>query len=132
MAVQEKTTFEMPRMDIGREAPAVSRAMVALEREIKIASPLRELVKLRASMINGCAYCVDMHTKDARKTGESEQRLYAVAAWREAPFFSDRERAALALTDAITLVSKGHVPREVYDEAAVHFHTEPRLARRGS
>jgi AhpD family alkylhydroperoxidase len=114
----------MPRMDIGREAPAVSRAMVALEREIKIASPLREPVKLRASMINGCAYCVDMHTKNARKAGESEQRLHAVAAWREAPFFSDRERAALALTDAITLVSEGHLPREVYDEVAAHFDTE--------
>ncbi len=88
----------------------MSRALVALEREIRIEPALRELVKLRASILNGCAYCIDMHTKDARKAGESEQRLYAVAAWQEAPFFSERERAALALTDAVTLIAGTHVP----------------------
>ena len=92
----------------------LSRALVALEREIRIDPVLRELVKLRASILNGCAYCIDMHTKDARKAGESEQRLYAVAAWREAPFFSERERAALALTDAVTLLADTHVPADIW------------------
>jgi AhpD family alkylhydroperoxidase len=118
------STVEAERMNIGREAPALSRALVALEREIRIDPALRELVKLRASILNGCAYCIDMHTKDARKAGESEQRLYAVAAWHEAPFFSERERAALALTDAVTLIADRHVPAVVYDEAARHFDSE--------
>ncbi len=118
------TTFESERLNIGHEAPALNRALVALEREIRIDPVLRELVKLRASILNGCAYCVDMHTKDARKAGESEQRLYAVAAWHEAPFFSERERAALALTDAVTLVADTHVPAAVYEEAARHFDAE--------
>jgi AhpD family alkylhydroperoxidase len=117
------TTFEEPRMNIAREAASVNRAMVALEQAIDIEPTLRELVRLRASMINGCAYCIDMHTKDARQAGESEQRLYAVAAWEEAPFFTERERAALALTDAVTLVSGGHVPRDVYEAAAAQFET---------
>jgi AhpD family alkylhydroperoxidase len=95
--------------------------MIELGDSIELDPPLRELVNLRASILNGCAYCVDMHTKDARKAGESEQRLYAVAAWHEAPFFDDRERAALALTDAVTLITDGHVPREVWDQAAAHF-----------
>ena len=82
---------------------------------------MRELVKLRASILNGCAYCIDMHSKRARKAGESEQRLYMVAAWQDAPFFSERERAALALTDAVTLVAETHVPAEVYEEAARLF-----------
>jgi AhpD family alkylhydroperoxidase len=115
---------EAERMNIRRAAPALSRALVTLEGEIRIDSVLRELVKLRASILNSCAYCIDMHTKDARKAGESEQRLYAVAAWQEAPFFSERERAALALTDAVTLVADTHVPAAVYDEAARHFEPE--------
>src|ERR1700741_4466925 len=81
---------------------------------------LRELVKLRASQINGCAYCVDMHSKDARRGGESEQRVYGVSAWREAPYYSERERAALALTEAVTLLPRG-LPEEVFEEAARHF-----------
>lgn len=81
---------------------------------------LQELVRLRASQINGCAYCIDMHTKDARHRGETEQRLYALAAWRDAPFFSAAERAALALTEAVTLLPDG-VPDEVVDEAKRHF-----------
>lgn len=82
---------------------------------------LLELVKMRASQINGCAYCIDMHSKDARAAGETEQRLYALSAWHETPFFTERERAALALTEAITLVSSSHVPEVVLDQAAEHF-----------
>ncbi|MCC6498887.1 MAG: carboxymuconolactone decarboxylase family protein [Anaerolineales bacterium] len=82
---------------------------------------LIELVKLRASQINGCAYCIDMHTKDARTNGESEQRLYSVSAWREAPFYSERERAALAWTEAVTLISANQVPDEIYATAREHF-----------
>ena len=86
---------------------------------------LRELVRLHASTINGCAYCVDMHSKDARAAGETEQRLYSLGAWREAPWFTPAERAALALTEAVTLLHDGHVPRAVFDEAARHFEPEP-------
>jgi AhpD family alkylhydroperoxidase len=84
-------------------------------------SALLELVKMRASQINGCAYCVDMHSKDARANGETEQRLYALSAWRETPFFSERERGALALTEAVTLVAESHVPQRVVAEAAAVF-----------
>ncbi len=85
---------------------------------------LLELIKVRASQINGCAYCIDMHTKDARAAGETEQRLYALSAWRETPFFTERERAALALTEAVTLVADTHVPRDVVDEASAPFSAE--------
>jgi AhpD family alkylhydroperoxidase len=95
--------------------------MRALEGEIRIDPVLRELIRLRASILNSCAYCIDMHTKRARRAGESEQRLHAVAAWHEAPFFDEAERAALALTDAITLLAETHVPAEVFEEAAAHF-----------
>ena len=115
-------------MDVAKEARAPYRAMIDLGNSIDFDPPLRELVNLRASILNGCAYCVDMHTKDARKAGESEQRLYAVAAWHEAPFFDERERAAFALTDAVTLISEGHVPREVWDQAVEHFEP-PELAQ---
>jgi AhpD family alkylhydroperoxidase len=124
VSVETATAFERERLSIGREAPAISRAMVALEREIHVEPLLRELVRLRVSILNGCAYCIDMHTKKARKAGESEQRLYAVAAWHEAPFFNARERAALALTDAITLIAETHVPAAVFEEAAGHFDNE--------
>lgn len=93
-------------------------------RELGLETSLYELVKIRASQINGCAFCIDMHTKDARALGETEQRIYALNAWREAPFYSERERAALAFTEAITLLTDGHVPDEVYEAAAHHF--EPR------
>ena len=86
-----------------------------------IDSVLLELVKMRASQINGCAYCVDMHSKDARAAGETEQRLYALSAWRETPFFTDRERAALALTEEVTLISEAQVRQPVIDEAAAVF-----------
>lgn len=82
---------------------------------------LMELMRLRASQINGCAYCIDMHTKDARARGETEQRLYELDAWRETPFYSERERAALAWTEAVTLVAKDHVPDEVYEQARSQF-----------
>ncbi len=85
---------------------------------------LLELMKMRASQINACAYCIDMHSKDARAAGETEQRLYALSAWRETPFFTDRERAALAWTEAVTLISDGHVRDEIYTEAREHFTEE--------
>src|SRR5262245_15274834 len=83
-----------------------------------------ELVKMRTSQLNGCAYCIDMHTKDARAAGETEQRLYLLDAWREAPLYTDRERAALEWTEAVTRVADGHVPDEVFDEARDHFSEE--------
>jgi AhpD family alkylhydroperoxidase len=85
---------------------------------------LLELVKMRASQINGCAYCIDMHSKDARALGESEQRLYALNAWRETPFYSERERAALRWTEELTLISQGHAPDAVYGEVREHFSEE--------
>src|SRR5919197_1931368 len=115
------TPFERPRLHVGRVARVPYRAMAALDDAVELDASLRDLISLRASIVNGCAYCVDMHTKDARKRGESEQRLYAVAAWHEAPFFDERERAALALTDAVTFVGDGHVPRPVWGEAAALF-----------
>lgn len=120
MSTEIASAFEAERMNIAVEAPELSRALVALERELRIDPVLRELVKLRASILNGCAYCIDLHTKDARKADESEQRLHAVAAWHEAPFFNERERAALALTDAVTLIADTHVPAAAYDQAARH------------
>ena len=101
--------------------------MSGLERYLEtstIERSLRELVKLRASLINGCAYCIDIHSKDAGALGESEQQLYALAAWHEAPFYTERERAALAWTDTVTRVSETHVPDEVFAEARRHFSEE--------
>jgi AhpD family alkylhydroperoxidase len=113
------------RLDYGRVAPGAIRAMVALERYVKEETDLEpelvELVKLRASQINGCAYCIDMHTKDARAAGTEEQRLYLLSAWREAPFYTERERAALAWAEAVTLVSESGVGDEVYAFAREHF-----------
>ena len=86
--------------------------------------PLLELVKMRASQINGCAYCLDIHSKDARALGETEQRLYLLDAWREAPFYTNRERAALEWTESITLVAESHVPDEVYERVKPHFTPE--------
>jgi AhpD family alkylhydroperoxidase len=123
MSTEIVSAFEAEQMNIAVEAPELSRALVALERELRIDPVLRELVKLRASILNGCAYCIDLHTKDARKADESEQRLYAVAAW-EAPFFNQRERAALALTDAVTLIADTHLPAATYDQAARHFDAQ--------
>ena len=108
-------------MEIGRIAPPLHRDLITLGNEVELDPRLRELVNVRASIVNGCAYCIDKHTKAARRAGESEQRLHAVAAWHEAPFFDDTERAALALTDAVTLISGEHVPREVWEEASAYF-----------
>jgi len=101
--------------------------MYALEsfvRKSALEPSLIELVKMRASQINGCAYCIDMHSKDARAAGESEQRLYALSAWRETPFFTERERAALAWAEEITLISQNHVPDSAYEEAKRCFSEE--------
>ena len=124
MSVEDVINVQSERMNIHRGIPEVSRAMAVLERQIKVEPVLRELVKLRASILNGCAYCIDMHSKRARKAGESEQRIYTIAAWQDAPFFSERERAALALTDAVTLVAETHAPAEVYENAARYFNSE--------
>lgn len=109
------------RIEIDKFAPDGVKAMWGLENYVRhcgLESSLLELVKFRASQINGCAYCIDMHTKDARAHGETEQRLYALNAWRETPFFNDRERAALAWAEAVTLVAEGHVPDEVFEQRA--------------
>jgi AhpD family alkylhydroperoxidase len=95
--------------------------MAAFDRAIEFDPQLRELVKIRASQLNGCAYCIDMHTYEARRAGESDRRMHAVAAWRESPLFSARERVALALTDAITLLADAGVPDEIYDQAEAEF-----------
>jgi AhpD family alkylhydroperoxidase len=112
-----------PRLDIN-VAPGIYKAMIGLEAYLHqsgIEIPLLHLIKLRASQVNGCAYCIDMHWKDLRAIGESEQRLYGLDAWRESPYYSDRERAALAWTEAVTLITEGHVPDAVYEEVRPHF-----------
>ena len=116
------------RLDIQKTSPVAFHAMLGLETFVRKSSKLEPsllaLVKIRASQINGCAFCLDMHSKDARADGESEQRLYTLSAWRETPFFTDRERAALAWTEAVTLVSQDHVPDAVYQEARQRFTEE--------
>jgi len=116
------------RLDFDAVVPGFSRAMAALDRaatkELDSAGldpQLRELVRIRASQLNGCAYCIDMHTKDARAAGETEQRLYALPAWRETPFFTGRERAALAFTESVTLLAPAHVPEADYEAVAKQF-----------
>lgn len=107
-----------------KAAPGVFKAMLGLGRylhECGLEQSLLTLVDLRASQINGCAYCIDMHWKDLRAGGENEQRLYSLDAWRESPFYSDRERAALEWTEALTLITNGHVPDEVYEKVRPHF-----------
>lgn len=109
------------RISLVAEARGAYRAMGAFDRSIEFDPALRELVKIRASQLNGCAYCIDMHTRAARKAGESEQRLYALAAWRESPLFTPRERAALELADAITRIGERGVPDDLYECAAAEF-----------
>ena len=116
------------RLDFESHAAGYARAMGHLDqaatRELDRAgvdARLRELIRIRASQLNGCAYCIDMHTKDARAVGETEQRLYALPAWRETPFFTDRERAALAFTESVTLLAAGHVPAADFDAVAAEF-----------
>ena len=113
-----------PRMNFYQAAPDTIKALTALEAQIQasgLEQSLIELVKTRASQINGCAYCINMHTQDARKHGETEQRLYLLNAWREAPVYSDRERAALAWTEAVTLISETHAPDDVYNDVRAQF-----------
>lgn len=117
------------RLRYGRIAPEAVRAMLGLElyaRRSGLEPSLLNLVKLRASQINGCSYCIDMHTKDARSNGEAERRLYALTAWTETPFFSTRERAALAWTEAVTCIRDDHVPDMVYEQTRRQF-TEKEL-----
>jgi len=112
------------RLNYGKNAPGVYEAMEGLEQylgQCGLEKPLMFLVQLRASQINGCAYCLDMHWKDLRASGDHEQRLYSLDAWRECPYYSDRERAALAWTEAVTLITQGHVPDAVYAEARSQF-----------
>jgi len=122
------------RLDFDAHAAAFAKAMAHLDHtatkqvdKVEFDQLLRELVRIRASQINGCAYCIDMHTKDARAAGETEQRLYALSAWRETPFFTDRERAALAFTESVTLLAHDHVPTGAYEAVADHF-TEDEIA----
>jgi AhpD family alkylhydroperoxidase len=110
-----------PRLPVGRNAPTVYRAMDAFDRSIDFEPRLRELVRIRASQLNGCAYCLDQHTRDARAAGEGERRLATVGAWRESVFFTERERAALALTDEVTRIGEHGVSDAVWADAAAHF-----------
>ena len=115
----------MPRrLDPAKVSPAALKTMLDIEGYLAkcgLERPLIHLIKMRASQINGCAYCLDMHSKDARAEGDTEQRLYALDAWRETPFYSARERAALAWTEALTLISQTHAPDDVYREARAQF-----------
>jgi len=117
-----------PRIDYRKHATAPGvQALTALEQHVRksgLDTKLLELVRMRASQLNGCAYCLDMHSKDARAEGETEQRIYELNAWRETPFYSDRERAALEWTEAVTLVSETHVPDDVYERVRRHFNQD--------
>jgi AhpD family alkylhydroperoxidase len=120
-----------PRVDLTKHvASGMGRAMLALSSEVaaQIEPGLSELIKIRASQMNGCAYCIDMHTKDARLSGETEQRIYSLNAWRETSFFSERERAALEWTEAVTRVGDTHVPDEIYQRVAAHFDEQEMVA----
>jgi AhpD family alkylhydroperoxidase len=115
------------RLDFYKANPSAIKALLAVEERIgksSLEKSLAELVRLRASQINGCAFCVDMHVTDARKGGETDRRLAAVVVWRETPFFTDRERAALEWTEALTLVSQNHVPDAVWEAVQPHFTEE--------
>jgi AhpD family alkylhydroperoxidase len=115
------------RIDLMHVNPGIMQAMFALERQVRQAGfdqKLLDLVRMRASQINGCAYCLDMHSKDARANGESEQRLYGLEAWRETPYYSARERAALEWTEALTLVAETRVPDDVYERVREQFSEE--------
>ncbi len=112
------------RLNAYSAAPDAAKAIMQVETYIQncgLEKPLIELVKMRASQINGCAYCLDMHSKDARKAGETEQRLYLLNAWAESPLYSDRERAALAWTDAVTLIAETHAPDHLYEQLRAQF-----------
>src|SRR6516162_6710409 len=128
-ATDTTTRPQIPvRLDFDTHAAGFARAMAHLDRaatkeldRVDFDPRLRELVRVRASQLNGCAYCIDLHTKDARAIGETESRLYGLAAWRETPYFTARERAALAFTEAVTLLADTHVPAGEYDAVAAEF-----------
>ena len=112
------------RIDVTKVSPAAYQAVAALQTYVDrsgLDAKLRDLIKIRVSQINGCAFCLAMHTRDARKTGETDERMHLLAAWREAPIYSARERAALAWVEAITLVTQGHVPDEVFEAVRKQF-----------
>ena len=116
------------RLEFDSHAPGFARALAKLDQaataeldRVEFDPQLRELVRVRASQLNGCAYCIDMHSIDARAIGETEQRLYSLPAWRETPFFTDRERAALGFTESVTLLAVDHVPTAEYAAVAAHF-----------
>jgi AhpD family alkylhydroperoxidase len=116
--------FAQQRLDVMKVSPGVYKAMSTLQAYVDgsgLERSLLDLVKIRASQINGCAFCLAMHTNDARKHGESDERMHLLAAWHEAPIYTARERAALAWTDALTLISQNHAPDEVYDQARRQF-----------
>jgi AhpD family alkylhydroperoxidase len=118
------------RINYVKVAPGAYKAMSGLEEYVDasgLEAQLLHLIKMRASQINGCAYCIDMHSKDLRAIGETEQRIYSLDAWRECPYYTDRERAALGWTEAVTLITNGHVSDQVYEEVRPHF-TEKELA----
>jgi AhpD family alkylhydroperoxidase len=118
------------RIDLMHVNPGIIQAMLGLERQIRKAgldNKLLDIVRMRASQINGCAYCLDMHSKDARANGETEQRLYGLAAWRETPYYSARERAALEWTEALTLVSETHAPDDVFERVREQFSEDELL-----
>jgi AhpD family alkylhydroperoxidase len=122
--IMESENVNGQRINYSKIAPegvAILGKLEAYIRSTGLEAGLIELVKLRASQINGCAYCIDMHTKDARNQGESEQRLYGLNAWRETPFYSERERAALIWTESVTKIGKNHVPDEIYHQARKYF-----------
>jgi AhpD family alkylhydroperoxidase len=128
MTITNETVQIPVRLDFDSFASGFSRAMSHLDQaatkeldKAEIDPRLRELIRIRASQLNGCAYCIDMHTKDARAIGETEQRLYGLAAWQETPYFTPRERAALAFTEAVTLVAGSHVPDAEYQAVAAEF-----------
>jgi AhpD family alkylhydroperoxidase len=119
-----------PRIDFYRLSPDGYKAMLGLEHYLsksKVESKLLHLIKLRVSQMNGCAFCLDMHWKDLRAEGETEQRMYSLDAWRETPYYTDRERAALAWAEAVTNITDGHAPDERFEEARQHF-SEQELA----
>lgn len=117
-------TLMEPRIDYYKTAPDAVKPLLEIENYVRnsgLEHRMLELIKTRASQINGCAYCLDMHTKDARAVGETEQRLYALPAWQETPFYTERERAALAWTEAVTLVADGHVPDDLFEQVKKYF-----------
>jgi len=131
MTATSETTQISVRLDFDTVVPGFARAMAHLDQaatkeldKAEIDHRLRELIRIRASQLNGCAYCIDMHSKDARALGETEQRIYGLAAWAETPYFTARERAALAFTEAMTLLADTHVPDQAYQDVAAEFSAQ--------